>query len=172
MKNTVILNTGGTFNKIYNELSGNLVFSNTPNIHINKILISTFKRNIDDISWLEVSTLFSKDSLEISSFDIDKICNFVSSLECKNIIIIHGTDTIDKTALKLSKVFLSKQIIFVGSMVPFSFNNIEASFNLGMALGFIESNFSDGVYISMNGIIKEFDKIEKDRDNGYFKIKG
>ena len=63
MNNTIlILNTGGTFNKIYNPIKGELEILSNNNL-LNKIIENSFKNNLD----IKVEGIIYKDSLDISS---------------------------------------------------------------------------------------------------------
>ncbi len=163
MKKIQILNTGGTFNKIYNPLDGNLIINkNNNNIKniLSKIYLSNKKPNIKGIIF--------KDSLDITQKNRKEIVNFIKKSKFKNIIIIHGTDTIDKTAKLLAKNIKNKRVILVGAMKPFSYNPIEATGNLSMAIGFLKAKPKKDIYICMNGIVQKYDKIQKNYKKGLF----
>jgi len=154
--NELIINTGGTFNKIYNKKSGLLEIKKNNKIIktiINNLYKSNKKPNIKGIIY--------KDSLDITNDDRIKLVNIISKSKENNIIIVHGTDTMNETALFLSKKIKNKTIVLLGSMIPYSINKIEASANLSMALGFIKNTNKDSVYICMNGLIKKHNKIKK-----------
>jgi len=55
-------------------------------------------------------------------------------------------------------------------MNPFEIDNVEASLNIGMAIGFARAVNENGVYICMSGHIELWDKIEKNRSLGKFEI--
>ena len=163
-KKVLILNTGGTFNKKYNQITGKLdVLSKSSNIKM--IIKEIYKSNKQP----KIRTIMSKDSLEIKKKDRKLIISSILQESEENIIIIHGTDTMNKTARFLHKRIKNKTIILVGSMQPFSINKIEATGNLMMALGFIENKNKKGVYICMNGIVNKHNKIKKDYENAVFK---
>ena len=161
-----IINTGGTFSKTYNPITGELVIRKDLITFVKDIISnSLINQNID----FEYYQMIEKDSLDMTKEDRENLFNFINKLECENILVIHGTDTIDKTAEVLSGI-KNKKIILTGAMKPFSFNQIEAVANLVQSI--ISFNFVDkGVYISLNGIIDTFDKVIKDRKKGYFKLK-
>jgi len=111
--------------------------------------------------------MIEKDSLDMTNEDRNNLLQFINKLECKNILIIHGTDTIDKTAKVLSEIN-NKKIILTGAMKPFEINQIEATGNLVQSI--VSFNFiNNGVYISLNGVIDKYNKVIKDRKEGYFK---
>jgi len=160
MKKILIINTGGTFNKVYNPITGKLEIETT----------GEALQNIEK-SWLtklDYINIIGKDSLEMNSEDREKIIKEIKSTKANNIIIIHGTDTIDKTAHSISKEYFNKLIVLTGAMVPYSINPIESALNLASAYGFIQASDKSGVYISMNGIIKDYKRVVKNKEKGYF----
>ena len=157
----LILNTGGTFSKIYDEISGQLVVPNN-NYSVKKIL----KRS--KILDIQVNGIIYKDSLDITNQDRKKLVNFINSYNYKKIIVIHATDTMNLTALYLAKRIKNKQIIITGSMKPFSINPIEAVSNLMLAYGFLNGCKKNNIYISMHGLIKKHNQIKKNKKLGIF----
>ena len=148
-QNILILNTGGTFNKVYNELNGELIVPSNNNA-INKIVKHTKLSNIT------IDGLIYKDSLNINNKDRDQLVNHINNSNFNKIIIVHGTDTISITASYLNKKIKNKIIILTGSMMPFSINPIEATGNLMSAYGFINNCKKNNIYICMHGLIKKF----------------
>lgn len=154
-----IINSGGTFNKIYNPLTGNLdVPSN--NIAIEKI-ISTFTYPLD------VEGIIFKDSLEMSEDDREELYQKVDSLE-GSVVIVHGTDTMHESALYLHDRVEDRVIVFTGAMVPFSIDPIEATANLAMAINFAKTATKSGIYISMQGEVASLHHLRKNRSEGKF----
>ncbi|MBT3187074.1 asparaginase domain-containing protein, partial [Candidatus Thioglobus sp.] len=154
--------TGGTIDKTYKELSGELSFTQT---HIIEIL----NRGRSTVN-IDSEVLFLKDSLEMNDKDRDLILS--KCLECDEdkIIITHGTDTMVDTAQLLGDKIKDKTIVLFGSMIPYSVNNSDALFNLGGALSAVQ-NKKQGVYIAMNGQIFDFDKVEKNKKLGIFQTR-
>ena len=142
MKVTII-NTGGTFNKRYNPLKGQLEVP-SDNIALDKIIASC--HNVE----FEIKNIVSKDSLDMTDEDRELITNTVKNSKNENIIIIHGTDTVDLTAAFLRKQIADKRIVFTGAMIPFSVDETEASFNLGYAVACAQA-LGEGSYVAMNG---------------------
>ena len=66
-----------------------------------------------------------------------------------------------------SKKLKGKTIILTGSMKPERFYNSDASFNISVAIGAINA-FSEGVYLAMNGIIRPYYDVIKDKNTGFF----
>ena len=155
-----ILVTGGTISKSYDEISGELIFDEDS---IKKMLSQS---RVDGI---EIEYLFFKDSLDLNDSDRELILKKVLQLQSDKIIITHGTDTMSKSAEKLSSI-KNKTIILTGAMIPFAFKNSDALFNLGTAFGGI-STLKQGVYIAMNGTIFSWDSVKKDKKMGRFVTK-
>lgn len=159
----LILNTGGTFNKYYEPISGKLIVSNS-NKYIKSIFNKSFKANKKP----KIEGILFKDSLEITIKDREKLIKKIIDSKFDKIIIVHGTDTMDITAESLHNNIKNKQIILVGAMKPYTIEPIEATSNLMMAYGFLLSSNKDGVLISMHGLIKNYSKIKKNRSKGVF----
>jgi len=98
------------------------------------------------------------------------LANIILESKDDTFVIVHGTDTMDKTAEFLDTIFEDRKIILVGAMRPFEIDSVEASLNLGLAIGYIRATKSKGVYICMSGHIAEWDKIVKNRVEGKFEI--
>ncbi|MEA3456546.1 MAG: asparaginase domain-containing protein [Campylobacterota bacterium] len=163
MKKILLISTGGTFNKIYNPLNGNLE-------------IDSELKALDEIStkWqidFEAISLIDKDSLEVTNSDRLLLLATINLSTHNDIIVIHGTDTMDLSAEYMAEAELEKRIIFTGSMVPYSIDPIEATANLSAALGYLQALEKEGVYISMNGIVAPYDTLIKDRVSGKFVLR-
>ena len=151
--------TGGTFDKEYNELNGELYFKNT---HLPALL--EMGRNKVKVS---ITTLMLIDSLEMTDKDREGIvhqCNH--SVEDK-IIITHGTDTMAETAKVLAKSIINKTIVLTGAMIPIKFGSSDGLFNLGSALAFVQT-LAHGVYVAMNGRYFNWDNVKKNKLTGRF----
>ncbi|MCF8255646.1 MAG: asparaginase [Bacteroidia bacterium] len=151
--------TGGTFDKEYNELNGQLFFKDT---HIHEIL--KLGRSRLDIN---IRTLMLIDSLEMTDNDRAIIAESCMSCEENRIVITHGTDTMTQTAAFLAQKEINKTIIITGAMIPYKFGSSDGLFNLGGALAFAQT-LEPGVYIAMNGRYFNWDNCRKDKQNGIF----
>lgn len=151
--------TGGTFDKEYNEITGKLYFKDT---HMREIL--DLGRSKLDVS---IRTLMMIDSLDMTDSDRNLILENCISTKGDQIIITHGTDTMTDTAKLLATGNLEKTIVLTGAMIPFKFGTSDGLFNLGNALGFVQS-LPHGVYIAMNGRCFDYDKVKKNKETGVF----
>ncbi|MGC4036694.1 MAG: asparaginase domain-containing protein [Chitinophagaceae bacterium] len=151
--------TGGTFDKEYNELTGELFFKET---HLPEMLSRS--RNTVDVT---VRTLMMIDSLNMTDEDRDLIAHQCRNAEEKNIIITHGTDTMTVTAKVLAEKIKDKTIVITGAMIPYKFGSSDGFFNLGSALAFAQS-LPAGIYIAMNGRAFNWDNVRKNRQTGQF----
>ena len=156
-----VINTGGTFNKRYNPLSGEL---DVPKDSLALDEIISYCYNID----FEVLNIISKDSLEMNDADREFIVKTIKNCKNENIIIVHGTDTIDLTASFIDENIKDKTIVLTGAMLPISINKIEATLNFASAIGFLNANIKNGIYISMHGSVKNYKKLIKNREIGQF----
>jgi L-asparaginase len=151
--------TGGTFDKEYNELNGELYFKNT---HLHEMLeLGRSQLKVD------IETLMMKDSLEISDDNRNLILHKCFESNEDRILITHGTDTMVKTAKLLASKINNKTIILTGAMIPYKFGSSDGLFNLGSALSFLQS-LPVGIYIAMNGNIFNWDNVEKNKRLGLF----
>ena len=151
--------TGGTFDKEYNELTGQLYFKDT---HINDLL--TLGRSKVDIA---VHTLMMIDSLEMSDQDRERIAAECNACSEDRIVITHGTDTMAQTASVLAAQVTNKTIVLTGAMIPIKFGSSDGLFNLGSALAFAQT-LPAGVYVAMNGRWFAANRVRKNKETGMF----
>ncbi|MSQ79796.1 MAG: asparaginase [Flavobacteriaceae bacterium] len=151
--------TGGTFDKEYNELNGQLYFKDT---HIQELL----KLGRCRLPF-EVETLMLLDSLDITDEHRNQLLERCKSCNENRIVITHGTDTMTTTGKVLAEANLGKTIIITGAMIPYTFGSSDGLFNLGSALAFAQS-LPAGVYIAMNGRYFPWDNVRKNRESGWF----
>ena len=151
--------TGGTFDKEYNELNGELFFKKT---HLHEMLaLGRSQLKVD------IETLMMKDSLEMSDDDRNLIVQRCFESNEDKILITHGTDTMVKTAKLLASKIDSKTIVLTGAMIPYKFGSSDGLFNLGSALSYLQS-LPHGIYIALNGNIFNWDNVKKNKEQGLF----
>jgi len=154
-----ILVTGGTFDKEYNELNGQLFFKDT---HMADLL-QLGRCRIDTV----IEKLMLIDSLEMTDADRQLIISRCADCAEKKIVITHGTDTMTHTAQLLAKVITDKTIVLTGAMIPIAFGSSDGLFNLGSALAYAQA-LPPGVYIAMNGRFFNYNNVVKNKASGVF----
>ncbi|WP_309499125.1 asparaginase domain-containing protein [Sulfurovum sp.] len=155
----LIINTGGTFNKRYDPIKGEL-FVPQDNHAIEAILTLL----VMDIS---LQGILYKDSLEMDDHDRSILAKTIAQSDEQIIIVVHGTDTMDLSAQYVASLALEKVIVFTGAMIPFSIDATEATANLSMTMGYAH-NVSNGVYIVMQGVMGRYDSVKKNKSAGKF----
>lgn len=153
--------TGGTFDKEYNFITGELYFKDT---HLGNM----FEKGRSTLD-IDLKTLMMLDSLEMTESDRQIIIHNCKKCKYDKILITHGTDTIVDTATALAKADIPfKTIILTGAMIPIAFGtSSDGFFNLGSALAYTQS-MPHGVYVAMNGRCYDWDDVKKNRKTGYF----
>ena len=151
--------TGGTFDKEYNELNGELFFKET---HMHELL--ELGRNKVPVA---ITTLMMIDSLEMTEKDREWIVYQCSQASEDKIVITHGTDTMAETARVIAKSITNKTVVLTGAMIPIKFGSSDGLFNLGSALAFVQT-LPTGVYVAMNGRYFTWDNVRKNKLTGRF----
>ena len=157
--NVRIFITGGTFDKEYDELRGELYFKET---HMAELL-ELGRSRLD----VRIKTLMMIDSLVMTDADRKFILHSCKDASEKHIVITHGTDTMEITAKVLGAAGLNKTIILTGAMIPYKFGSSDGLFNIGSALAFAQS-LPNGVYVAMQGRYFHWDNVRKNRAGGFF----
>jgi len=151
--------TGGTFDKDYNEIAGELFFHHT---HLPDML-KLGRCHLD----VQVETLMMIDSLQMTGEDRQLILRSCREAPETRIVITHGTDTMEQTAAVLGREIADKTIVLTGAMVPYKFGSSDGLFNLGTALAFVQT-LAPGVYVAMNGRWFDWHAVRKNRERGIF----
>jgi L-asparaginase len=154
-----ILVTGGTFDKDYNERTGQLYFKDT---HLAEMLRLGRSR-----VRVTIRTVMMVDSLEMSPADRAIIVQNCLQADEDKIVITHGTDTMTETAAEVAGAVTNKTVVLTGAMIPYAFGSSDGLFNLGSALSFAQV-LPPGVYIAMNGKCFPWDRVRKNRALGEF----
>ena len=154
-----LIATGGTFDKPYDELTGQLVFAASH-------LVEAVHRARLTLPFV-LEELLLMDSLDMQDGDRQRILDSCILATEEAIVIIHGTDTMVDTAAVLGKAALPKTIILTGAMIPYEIAHSDALFNLGFACG-VAQTLPSGVYIAMNGNCFGWDRVQKNRRAGIF----
>ena len=151
--------TGGTFDKEYDEIRGELYFQDT---HLPEMM-----RQARCVLDLEIRTLMMIDSLAMTDADRALIADNCRRAEEDRIVITHGTDTMADTARVLADTVEGKTIVLTGAMIPYAFGSSDGLFNMGSALSFVQV-LPPGVYVTMNGRWFPWNDVRKDRKTGRF----
>jgi len=154
-----ILATGGTFDKEYNELTGELFFKST---HTGDML--RLGRCLLDV---EIETVMMIDSLQMTEADRQSILARCREAPESRIVITHGTDTMSETAAVLGAGLESKTVVLTGAMIPYKFGSSDGMFNLGTAMAFVQT-LPPGVYVAMNGQYFPWNHVRKNKQLGVF----
>lgn len=155
-----IIITGGTFDKHYDELKGELTFKDT---HLPGII-----QKARIVSPVEFEIVHLIDSLVMTEAHREMIRSACEASPEKKIVITHGTDRMAETARFLGPLGINKTIVLTGAMIPYQVIGSDALFNLGSA--FMAARLlQPGVYVAMNGRIFPWQDVRKDYERGVFR---
>src|SRR3954467_9099465 len=122
-----IIVTGGTFDKRYDAIKGELTFKET---HLPAILEQA---RVSLPLALDIRLLI--DSLQMTDAHRQDVLAACRESPERAIVVVHGTDTMVQTAAVVGRARLEKTVVFTGAMIPYSVQGSDAPFNLGFALG-------------------------------------
>lgn len=167
-KDVLVMTTGGTIEKSYDEFDGSL--ANRESQIRDRIL----KRLRLPYTRIHVFSLMAKDSLHMTDYDRTLILKTLETHLAKEkpIVVLHGTDTMAKTASliyeKLGKTKkLKVPVVFTGAMKPMGFEDSDANQNVTEAL--LAANIlGPGVYISFHNRIFELPHVRKNKEKRTF----
>jgi L-asparaginase len=154
-----IIVTGGTFDKHYDEIRGELTFKDS---HLPEILKLT---RVTIPVMVEFNQLI--DSLQMQDGNRQSVLEACRRSPETRIIITHGTDTMAETARLLGPADLGKTVVLTGAMIPYKVTGSDALFNFGTAFTAVQL-LPAGVYIVMNGRVFNWDEVRKNREIGAF----
>ncbi len=146
-----IITTGGTIDKIY--------FDAKSEYEVGEPVIADLLHRMNVTFEFTVESLLRKDSLFLTDEDRQLIRQRVEAAEEECVLITHGTDGMAETARALAGIG-NKTIVMTGSMQPAAFRESDAIFNIGCAIGALQSKPA-GVYIAINGQVFDGSKVEK-----------
>lgn len=154
-----IITTGGTFDKCYDPLTGQLGFaqSRVPDLLGRANVAAT----------VVIEPLMAIDSLHMRDEHRAAVLAACKASPESRIVIVHGTDTMVETATVLAAAKLRATIVLTGAMVPASIEGSDAAFNLGFAIA-CTYTLPAGVWIAMNGEPHAWDRVRKNRTLGRF----
>ena len=150
--------TGGTIDKVYFDAKSEFEVGPPQVLEILKEANVTFE--------YEIESILRKDSLDLTEADRHLIRERVEVDACLRIIVTHGTDTMIETGRALLDI-PHKTIVLTGSMQPARFRSTDAVFNIGSAIGAVQS-LPAGVYLAMNGRVSDPRTLRKNREKNCF----
>ena len=148
-----VITTGGTIDKIY--------FDDESEFQVGSPMVADLLREAHVTAEVTIEPVLAKDSLELTDEDRRLIRERVLACPADHILITHGTDTMAVTGRALKGV-AGKTIVLTGSMQPARFRSTDAVFNVGFALGALQS-LPPGVYLAINGRIFDPERARKNR---------
>lgn len=156
-----IIATGGTIDKIY--------FDELSKFQVGEPSVRSILSEANIAVKYQIQSLFRKDSLELSDEDRLVLKQAVKGAPERRILVTHGTDTMTESASYLSEI-TDKVIVFTGSMEPASLRSSDAMFNIGSAFAALQL-LPCGIYIAMNGRVREAAQVKKDRTKRQFVLR-
>jgi len=163
-KRIVIISTGGTIEKTYDELSG--VLHNQVSV-LDVMLASLELRGVE----VQRVQLMNKDSLEMTDDDHTLIAARVAELAASSdgVVVVHGTDRLQYTGERIvERVGTPRRpVVLTGAMRPYELRATDALQNLTEALLAVQI-LPPGVYVAMHNQVLAFPGVVKDRTLGTF----
>ena len=153
-----IFSVGGTIDKVY--------FDSLSEYQVGSPSVREILDGLPIAFEYEIESLLRKDSLDMNDADRQLVREAVERDTCQYILITHGTDTMVETGKALTGI-QGKVIVLTGAMEPAHFKSSDAVFNVGVAVGALNS-LPDGVYLAMNGRIFDPRKCCKNRARHMF----
>jgi L-asparaginase len=151
MDHLTVVTTGGTIDKIY--------FDDKSSFQVGAPQIGEILEQLGVAFAFDVIPIMRKDSLHITADDRELVRRTIAAQPGRHVLVTHGTDTMVETALVLESI-AGKVIVLTGSLNPARFAGSDAVFNIGTAVGAVQS-LPDGVYIAMNGRVWDPKRVRK-----------
>ena len=158
MDELLIVTTGGTIDKIY--------FDDKSDYQIGDPQIGMILRELGVTFRFTVIPILRKDSLHITDQDRELVRATIAAQPARHVLVTHGTDSMVATGMVLRSI-TDKTIVMTGALSPARFRGSDAEFNIGCAIGAVQS-LPPGVYIAMNGRIWDPAKVRKNVDANRF----
>jgi len=143
MDQLCIVTTGGTIDKVY--------FDDKSDYQVGEPQIGRILDELGVAFRFSVIPILRKDSLHITADDRELLRATIAAQPARHVLVTHGTDTMVDTAKVLASI-TDKTIILTGALNPARFRGSDAEFNIGTAVGAVQS-LAPGVHIAMNGRI-------------------
>ncbi|NZA26666.1 asparaginase [Luteimonas sp. SJ-92] len=151
MEELLIVTTGGTIDKVY--------FDDKSDYQVGEPQIGRILEELGVAFRFRVIPILRKDSLHITDADRELVRATVAAQPARHVLVTHGTDSMVQTAQALASVG-GKTIVLTGALNPARFRGSDAEFNIGTAVGAVQS-LAAGVYIAMNGRIWDPARVRK-----------
>ena len=162
MNQLCIVTTGGTIDKVY--------FDDKSDYQIGEPQIGRMLEELDVAFRCTVIPILRKDSLHLTAEDRELVRSTIAAQEARHVLVTHGTDSMIETARVLAGIE-GKTIVLTGALSPARFRGSDAEFNIGCAVGAVQS-LPAGVYIAMNGRIWDPEKVRKNVADNRFEAIG
>ncbi len=168
LKKVMILTTGGTIEKSYNEFDGTLTNRQS---QLKNRLLSRLRLPHTEVGLKE---LMAKDSLHMTEADRALILeNIRREFSQKSpVIVLHGTDTMEITAeyCHAREAQPPIAVVFTGAMKPFGFEDSDAMQNFIEAMAVCHV-LKPGFYISFHNHVFNVPHVKKNRRRRTFENK-
>ena len=158
MEELLIVTTGGTIDKVY--------FDDKSDFQIGEPQIGRILDELGVAFRYSVIPILRKDSLHITEADRELVRATIQAQDARHVLVTHGTDSMVATAQVLASI-PGKTIVLTGALNPARFRGSDAEFNIGTAVGAVQS-LPAGVYIAMNGRIWDPARVRKNVEANRF----
>jgi len=158
MDQLCVVTTGGTIDKIY--------FDDKSDFQIGDPQIGRILEELGVAFRYNVIPILRKDSLHITDADRALLRSTIAAQDAIHVLVTHGTDSMVETARVLAGI-PGKTIVLTGALNPARFRGSDAEFNIGTAVGAVQS-LPAGVYIAMNGRIWDPARVRKNVEANRF----
>lgn len=162
MDSLCIVTTGGTIDKIY--------FDDKSDFQVGEPQIGRILDELGVAFRYTVIPILRKDSLHITDADRELVRDAIAAQPSRHVLVTHGTDSMVETARVLQSL-TDRTIVLTGALNPARFRGSDAEFNIGTAVGAVQS-LPPGVYIAMNGRIWDPLKVRKNVEANRFEAAG
>ena len=151
MEELLIVTTGGTIDKVY--------FDDKSDFQVGEPQIGRILEELGVAFRFRGIPIIRKDSLHIDDADRELLRATIAAQPTRHVLVTHGTDTMVETAKALASLD-GRTIVLTGALNPARFRGSDAEFNIGTAVGAVQS-LAAGVYIAMTGRIWDPLKVRK-----------
>lgn len=161
MEDLLIVTTGGTIDKVY--------FDAKSDYQVGEPQIGKILGDLGVAFRFHVIPLLRKDSLFVDDNDRALMRATIAAQDERCVLVTHGTDSMVETARVLADI-PGKTIVLTGALNPARFEGSDAEFNIGCAVGAVQS-LPPGAYIAMNGRIWSPEKVRKNVEANRFEAR-